>query len=111
MNASEAVSTFGDPNAPGIVFLHGIRLGREIWEPHARALAGRYRVVTVDLPGHGALAGIPFTTENVTQLLDEAIASNLCGAPLVVGYSLGGYVAMRYGVHYPERTAAMLLAG
>lgn len=111
MDVSEAVSAFGDPDAPAILFLHGIRLGREIWAQHAAALAGRYRVVTVDLPGHGALLSVPFTTDNVTELLDETIERYVSGAPLIVGYSLGGYVAMRYAVRFPERTAGLLLAG
>jgi len=106
----DAYSTFGDAGNPPIVFLHGIRLGREIWKEHAAALSRHYHVVTLDLPGHGALAGMSFTQENVTALLDEALAP-LAQPPLIVGYSLGGFVAMRYATRFPERTKALLLAG
>lgn len=111
MDLRGAVSTFGDPAHPPILFLHGIRLGREIWTPHAKALAHRYRVVTLDLPGHGTLANVPFTLENVSALLDETIDSLGGSSPLIVGYSLGGFVAMRYAARFPERTKALLLAG
>jgi 3-oxoadipate enol-lactonase len=74
-------------------------------------LAQRYYVVTLDLPGHGALAGIPFTEENLDALLDEVIDTAIGGAPVVVGYSLGGFVAMRYASRFPERTRGLLLAG
>ncbi|HTU80579.1 MAG TPA: alpha/beta fold hydrolase [Candidatus Acidoferrales bacterium] len=111
LSARDAVTTYGDPAAPAIVFLHGIRLGREIWAQHATALAHRYYVVALDLPGHGALAGMPFTTENVTALLDRVVDGIAFGPPLIVGYSLGGYVAMRFGAHFPQRTAGLLLAG
>ncbi len=111
MQTRVAFTTYGDPDAPAILFLHGIRLGAAIWQLHATALASRYRIVAVDLPGHGALAGMPFTTENVTALLDEAIDGIASGPPVIVGYSLGGYVAMRYAAHYPQRTAGLLLAG
>ena len=88
-----------------------MRLGRDIWAPHARALAQRYHVVTLDLPGHGALAGVPFTQRRVDELLNDAIDNVVGSAPLTIGYSLGGFVAMRYASQFPERTRALLLAG
>jgi pimeloyl-ACP methyl ester carboxylesterase len=106
---SKGRSSFGDPSRPSIVFLHGIRLGRAIWDQHALALSQRYHVVTLDLPGHGALTGVPFTIENLDAQLDEALAT-LASPPLIVGYSLGGYVAMSYATRFPERTQALLLA-
>jgi pimeloyl-ACP methyl ester carboxylesterase len=106
---SAARSSFGDPARPPILFLHGIRLGREIWEQHALLLAQHYNVITLDLPGHGALTGVPFTQENLFALLDATIDS-LSAPPLIVGYSLGGFVAMRYAASFPERTRALLLA-
>ncbi|HTX60569.1 MAG TPA: alpha/beta fold hydrolase [Verrucomicrobiae bacterium] len=109
MDYSRARSAYGDATRPTLLFLHGIRLGRAIWERHARALAPRYHVVTLDLPGHGALAGVPFDEERIVELLDDTI--DWIGAPpLVVGYSLGGFVAMRYAASFPERTRALLLA-
>lgn len=108
---ANAVSTFGDPARPAILFLHGIRLGRAIWTQHATALAHRYHVITVDLPGHGALADIPFTEDRLTALLDRIIDELACSPPLIVGYSLGGFVAMRYASQFPQRTSGLLLAG
>ena len=106
---SGARSSFGDPAYPPIVFLHGIRLGRAIWDQHVLPLSQRYHVVTLDLPGHGALTGVPFTQENLVAQLDETI-DTLSAPPLIVGYSLGGFVAMRYAASFPEKTRALLLA-
>jgi pimeloyl-ACP methyl ester carboxylesterase len=107
---TQAFTEYGDRERPSILLLHGIRLGREIWEPHVRFLIPRYHVVTLDLPGHGALAASPFTTPGIMSLMDEATA--LCTVPpVVVGYSLGGYVAIEYASRYPERTRGLLLAG
>lgn len=111
MDVRNATSEFGDKSNPPILFLHGIRLGREIWTPHARALASRYHVVTSDLPGHGVLAGIPFTHESVTALLDHVVNDVVAAPPLIVGYSLGGYIAMRFASREPERTRGLLLTG
>ncbi len=106
-----AYTEFGDRANPSILFLHGIRLGRDIWTRHARALVDRFHVVTLDLPGHGALADQPFVTARITALLDEVTTRVCASPPIVVGYSLGGYVMMSYATVYPERTAGLVLAG
>jgi len=104
-----AYSTYGNPADPPIVLIHGIRLGRQMWEPHARVLAARYFVVTVDLPGHGALIGMPFNAQTTGAVFDE-IYTGVCGRPpLIVGYSLGGYASMVYAEHHPRRSRALLL--
>lgn len=108
---SNAVFALGDPRDPPILFLHGIRLGRAIWSDHAERLARRYYVLALDLPGHGAHAATPFTQENVRQLITDTIERLAKRPVLLVGYSLGGFVAMRHAVHFPEHTAGLLLAG
>ena len=67
--------------------------------------------MTSDLPGHGVLAGVPFTHQNVTALLEHVVNDVVAAPPLIVGYSLGGYVAMRFASREPERTRGLLLAG
>ncbi|HET9028883.1 MAG TPA: alpha/beta fold hydrolase [Candidatus Aquilonibacter sp.] len=104
-------SEYGDRRNPAILFLHGIRLGRDIWAPHARMLAPRFHVVTVDLPGHGTLAHLDFSEATVRDVVSNAIEQACESPPLVVGYSLGGYVAMEYSARHPEHTRGLLLAG
>ncbi|MDQ2872304.1 MAG: alpha/beta hydrolase [Candidatus Eremiobacteraeota bacterium] len=107
-----AYTAYGDSRNPPLLFLHGIRLGREIWEPHATALADAYYVLTVDLPGHGALADVPFSVATVGALLTEIVDDVLARRPpVLIGYSLGGYVAMQFAHDTPERTSGVLLAG
>jgi pimeloyl-ACP methyl ester carboxylesterase len=105
-----AYSLYGDPANPPLLFVHGIRLGREIWERHANALRDAYYVATLDLPGHGTLADVPFETDTVGALLSYVIDDVLKAPPIVIGYSLGGYVAMQFAHDAPERTAAIVLA-
>lgn len=104
------VRTYGEPRNPPILLLHGIRLGGDIWSAHAQLLANRYYVVTLDLPGHGKAAAVPFTEDNVRAVLSAAIAEFAVRSPLIVGYSLGGFVAMRHAARFPEQTAGLLLA-
>jgi pimeloyl-ACP methyl ester carboxylesterase len=94
-----------------ILFLHGIRLGAEIWKPHAALLEPRFHVVALDLPGHGALADVPFTQATITELLDTTIAQTCDAPPVMVGYSLGGFAAMYYTSRRPERTRGLVLSG
>jgi len=105
--AERAASLYGTPGRPPVLFVHGLRLGRSVWDAHARALAHDYRVMTLDLPGHGALADVPFDTETVIALL--AGACDLLGEPpLLVGYSLGGYSAIAFAHRHPDRTAGLI---
>ena len=105
------IRTYGDPENPPILFLHGVRLSGEIWEPHARELSDEFYVVTPDLPGHGALVDLPFESSVYDDYLAHIARTFIRRPPLVVGYSLGGYVAMRYATDIPEQTAGLLLSG
>lgn len=108
---SRAVATYGDPEKPPILFLHGIRLGGKIWAPHARELSDEFFVVTPDLPGHGALEHLPFDAPTIDGFLARIADTIVSRPPLVVGYSLGGYVAMRYATDLPDRTSGLVLTG
>jgi len=105
----ETANAFGDRHNPPILFLHGIRLGREVWAEQAEILARRYYVVALDLPGHGAVVDLPFTEENVRAAIAQTIGA-MARPPLIVGYSLGGFVAMRHAARFPEQTAGLVLA-
>lgn len=108
---SRGVKTYGDPADPPIVFLHGIRLGGKIWERHAQALSDEFFVIAPDLPGHGALAHLPFDAPTLDAFLAYICDSVVSRPPLLVGYSLGGYVAMRYACDLPDRTSGLVLTG
>lgn len=106
-----AIVTYGNPENPPILLLHGVRLAASIWETPARILSDEFFIVAPDLPGHGKLARLPFDADLYDPYL-AYIADNVTKRPpLVVGYSLGGYVAMRYATDLPERTAGLLLTG
>lgn len=105
------VRTAGDPTNPPIVFLHGIRLGGMIWEQHARVLSDEFFVVTPDLPGHETLAHLPFDAPTIDAFLAYIADNVVSRPPLIVGYSLGGYVAMRYACDLPDHTSGLIVTG
>src|SRR5450759_3884735 len=59
LDVSAAFDVAGPEDAPTLVFLHGTRVTRAMWDPQVAALTERYRVVAVDLPGHGVFADMP----------------------------------------------------
>jgi pimeloyl-ACP methyl ester carboxylesterase len=110
LDLSRAIDVSGPAGAPAVVFIHGVTANRKIWGPHARLLAGRHRVIALDLPGHGALSGMSFRFDTALELVRKAIATEAGGRALVVGDSLGGYVAMAFAGRHPEMLPGLVLA-
>lgn len=102
----------GPLGAPTIVFVHGTRLTRAAWAPQLDALADEFRTIAVDLPGHGTRAGQPFTLDGAADVVAAAIREGSAdGRAVVVGLSLGGYVAMVLAARDPESVRGLVLAG
>jgi pimeloyl-ACP methyl ester carboxylesterase len=92
-----------------LLFLHGAGLTSAMWAPQLEALAGEHEVSAIDLPGHGQRADERFTFESAIDSVLHALGD---GPPtLLVGLSLGGYVAILMGAHHAERTAGLVLTG
>jgi len=74
-------------------------------------LSDAYRVIALDLPGHGALKDVPFRLDDAMTEIAEVISHEAPNArALIVGISLGGYIAMEFGARYPEKAAGLVIA-
>lgn len=106
MTAPLSVESTGS-GAP-VVLLHGWALHAGAWGPILTRLARERRVHAVDLPGHGHSAPLsPFTLDAVVAALDAAFAD---APPLtVLGWSLGGQLALRWAALRPARVARLVL--
>jgi pimeloyl-ACP methyl ester carboxylesterase len=94
-----------------IVFLHGFTESSEIWKPFAELMQKRFRVVTVDLPGHGksdCLAGV-HTMEMMADAVQAVLEKIRVKPFLLTGHSMGGFVSLAFARKYPEMVRALCL--
>lgn len=92
---------------PPVVLLHGWGMHGGIWDDCAGVLAGSYRVSKVDLPGHGRSPSRP----GIDRLegLTEIVARHAPRRMTLVGWSLGGMVAMDLARRQPRRVDRLVL--
>jgi len=89
-----------------VLLLHGWGFSAGVWEDLARRLAPRFRVHTPDLPGYGAMpACAPYTLEAIAGAVARA-APRRCH---VVGWSLGGEVALAWARRAPHQVRRLAL--
>lgn len=95
-----------------LVLLHGIGASHRIWHPVIPALAERFDVLAVDLPGFGDSAPLPAQVEPHPAALAATVASFLddlgITAPHIAGNSLGGWVALELAGRRPVASLALL---
>lgn len=95
-----------------IVFLHGTRLTGASWAVQVAALSDAFRCVAPDLPGHGTGADMTFTLEGAADHVLAVLERESPEWPVVlVGLSLGGYVAMTVAARRPDRVAGLAISG
>jgi pimeloyl-ACP methyl ester carboxylesterase len=99
-------------SGPTLVLLHALGLSRSAWDPVVPALAERFDVVAVDLPGFGASPPLPPTTPASPEALAAAVGALLdelgLTAPHVVGNSLGGWVALELAAARPVSSLTLI---
>ena len=92
-------------NGTAVVLVHGYLETAEVWESFAHKLAKNFRIITVDLPGHGN-SDIYEATHSMELLAGSVNALlNAIGIERVffTGHSLGGYVSLAFLELYPEK--------
>ena len=97
------------PNAPWVVFAHGIANDRSVWAEVAARLHSRFNILRFDMRGHGGSA--PVGGEYTFGMLaaDVVELMNAVEIPRAhyVGISLGGMVGLGLALHHPERLLSL----
>lgn len=112
-----AYASAGDPGAPAILLIHGWAQQFSCWQPAIDRLEDRFRLVAMDLRGHGA-SGKPETTEAYTDtaLWSDDVSAVIDAAglvrPTLVGWSYGSRViAAHLATRGDAHLAGVVLAG
>ncbi|MFG1678172.1 alpha/beta fold hydrolase [Micromonospora sp. NPDC049282] len=94
-----------------LVLLHGSYGSTKTFAPIRQALATRRRLIAVDLPGHGRTAGTDRPLRYESMADDLAALLRHLDLPEVdlLGYSLGGGVALRTAIQYPASVRRLVL--
>jgi pimeloyl-ACP methyl ester carboxylesterase len=105
------VESFGAPDAPAVVLIHGASGSTyDMSFALAPALAQDFRVYALDRPGYGHSPRMQDESLAAqARVIREAIASVDPRAPIVLGQSYGGAVALRWALDAPETLAALVL--
>jgi 3-oxoadipate enol-lactonase/4-carboxymuconolactone decarboxylase len=101
----------GPRHAPVVLMLHSLGTALPVWEPQATALARRFRVVRMDLRGHG-LSGVSDDDGTMARFAEDAFAvldALGIGSAHVAGVSIGGRIAMEMAATAPARVASLML--
>ncbi len=104
--------SFGDPSSPAVVFFHGFMGDSSDWKEVAEGLLDRLHIITVDLPGHGSSLSLPKEyysivgeATQVAALMDDLSIEQFA----LVGYSMGGRLALQLAVTFPSRVIRLVL--
>lgn len=96
---------------PAIVLLHGVGLSRSMWRAQVAALRPHYRVLAVDMLGHGAsvMPGKDATLDDYADHVAAAMDAAAVAQATLVGFSMGALVARAFALRHPERVTALVL--
>jgi len=101
----------GDPGGPPVVLLHGLGDDRRLWDRMRAFLPESLRLIAYDLRGHGessapaepAAYSMEAFLDDTRAVLDEAGIDR----GLLVGFSLGGAIALNFALAHPARVAGV----
>lgn len=102
----------GQTSGPTLLLIHGFSASLHTWEPWVQRLGDRYRVVSLDLPGHGltrAPAGYQASMEAFRDIVAEFVRAQGLTRFALAGSSMGGNVAWEYALAHPEQVDALIL--
>lgn len=86
-----------------VVLIHGFTESSSVWEFFVENLVDAYRVITIDLPGHGEseCIGEVHPMEQMAEIIKTVLDHQEVTEAVVIGHSMGGYVALAMARIYP----------
>lgn len=100
-------------SGPALLLLHGFTGSGKSWKTLLPGFTGNYRVITVDFPGHGETAApadpTRYSIENTATDLAAILEKLGVAQAAVLGYSMGGRVALFFALRYPSKVSGLIL--
>lgn len=103
----------GPRDAPAVLMVHGLGSSLQTWDAWAALLAREFRVIRIDLPGHGLSApdaSGDYSDRRSLELLRAVLAARGLSRAHVVGHSIGGRIAWTLAARHPESVCRLVLA-
>lgn len=98
-------------SGPALVLIHGFIESKAIWDDFTAELQAEFTVLSIDLPGHGESGTI---AEEHSMLImsgavKEVMVTENIGKAVIIGHSMGGYVALQFAVDNEEMLKGLVL--
>ncbi|NLN96701.1 MAG: alpha/beta fold hydrolase [Bacteroidales bacterium] len=96
---------------PDLVLLHGFTESLQIWNDFAEKLSQSFRVICIDLPGHGRSGNLSeiHSMELIAEVVHAVLSFCRVQSCVLVGHSMGGYVTLAFANLFPEMLKGIVL--
>ncbi|MGF1453870.1 MAG: alpha/beta fold hydrolase [Alphaproteobacteria bacterium] len=97
---------------PSLVMIHGFGAHLQTWDGWVEALGDTYHIIRFDLPGHGLTGPDPsgdYTNERTIALVTDLLETLGVDRRVMIGNSLGGFIAWRHAAENPSKVAGQVL--
>ncbi|WP_428683627.1 alpha/beta fold hydrolase [Sphingopyxis sp.] len=102
----------GDPSKPTLVMVHGFGADKDHWTFYAPWMTRDYHLIAPDLPGFGENdrnRELPFDVASQARRLKDFLDALGIERPHLGGNSMGGWIALRFAIDYPDRLRTLTL--
>lgn len=102
----------GKRDGPALLLIHGSNSSLHTWEPWVARLGAEYRLISLDLTGHGLTGPHPrhdYSVEATVGVVDGVMSRLGIDRFAIAGNSMGGWVTWNYTLTHPEKISAMIL--
>jgi pimeloyl-ACP methyl ester carboxylesterase len=105
------ISFTDDGKGTAVVLLHGFLENKTMWDKYVSALSKNHRIIIIDLLGHGETEclGYVHTMEDQADMIFSVLISLRIRKIVLVGHSMGGYVALAFAELYPDYVKGLFL--
>lgn len=105
------ISFTDEGKGTAVVFLHGFLENKTMWYAFIPELSKKHRIITIDLLGHGETEclGYVHSMEDQADMVHAILHELKIRKAVLIGHSMGGYVALSFAELYPDNVKGILL--